>query len=425
VTRGPFRHRWFTAFVGGVGLGGIGSEVGRLAMPLLVLDLTHSLPAAALLRVVQLVPYVFFGAIAGAVIDRVDKRRLLIGCDVASGLLMASVPLSVTTGLFSLELLYVVNFLLGTVEVLWGVTADFSVLPSLVEDHELTSANAAYLGADRSSRVIGPLLGGTAIAALGGGVAADAAALWIAAVAFLPTLVVMVLMPPLLDPSEVTSSLTVRNIGAEVREGFAFIWRSPVLRALCLLMFLSNLGGVGIQTLMLFVLSIEYGLDAATIGVALSLTGALTIGATFAAPVIARGRPLGQTMLLVVAFAAVASAAAALARDWRLVAAAVAARQTAWSAHIVYAFLPRHRGVPSALRGRVNGSFRTIVLISNAASPALLSWIQAAAGSPVAFGVAGALMLVAVAVTFWSPLRSYDIRDDASAAPAEEPAAAD
>ncbi|CAN5194985.1 hypothetical protein BH18CHL2_BH18CHL2_12010 [soil metagenome] len=425
MTRGPFRHRWFTAFVGGVGLGGIGSEVGRLAMPLLVLDLTHSLPAAALLRVVQLVPYVFFGAIAGAVIDRVDKRRLLIGCDVASGLLMASVPLSVTTGLFSLELLYVVNFLLGTVEVLWGVTADFSVLPSLVEDHELTSANAAYLGADRSSRVIGPLLGGTAIAALGGGVAADAAALWIAAIAFLPTLVVMVLMPPLLDPSEVTSSLTVRNIGAEVREGFAFIWRSPVLRALCLLMFLSNLGGVGIQTLMLFVLSVEYGLDAATIGVALSLTGALTIGATFAAPVIARGRPLGQTMLLVVAFAAVASAAAALARDWRLVAAAVAARQTAWSAHIVYAFLPRQREVPSALRGRVNGSFRTIVLISNAASPALLSWIQAAAGSPVAFGVAGVLMLVAVAVTVWSPLRSYDIRDDATAARAEEPTVAD
>ena len=84
---------------------------------------------------------------------------------------MATVPLSVSVGWFSLELLYAVAFLLGTVEVLWGVTADFSVLPSLVEEHELTTANAAYLGADRGARVIGPLLGGTTIAALGGGIA--------------------------------------------------------------------------------------------------------------------------------------------------------------------------------------------------------------------------------------------------------------
>ena len=273
MRKGPFRHRWFNLFVGSVGLGSIGSEVAHLAMPLLVLDLTQSLGAAALLRVVQMVPYVFFGALAGALIDRVDKRRLLIVCDVLSAALMTIVPLSVTLGAFSLELLYVVAFLLGTVEVLWGVTADFSVLPSLVEEHELTAANAAYLGADRGARVIGPLLGGTTIAALGGGVAADAAALWIAAIAYLPTFVVFLRMPPLLERSQVTASLTPANVAREVGQGFSFIWRSPILRALCVLMFVSNLGGVGIQTLLLFVLKVEQGLDAATIGLALSLTG--------------------------------------------------------------------------------------------------------------------------------------------------------
>jgi len=52
--------------------------------------------------------------------DRVDKRVLLIWCDVASAALMAAVPLSVTFGVFSLELLYAISFLLGTVEVLWA-----------------------------------------------------------------------------------------------------------------------------------------------------------------------------------------------------------------------------------------------------------------------------------------------------------------
>lgn len=420
---GPFRHRWFNLFVGSVGLGSIGSEVAHLAMPLLVLDLTQSLGAAALLRVVQMVPYVFFGALAGALIDRVDKRRLLIVCDVLSAALMTIVPLSVTLGAFSLELLYVVAFLLGTVEVLWGVTADFSVLPSLVEEHELTAANAAYLGADRGARVIGPLLGGTTIAALGGGVAADAAVLWIAAFAYLPTFVVFLRMPPLLERSHVTASLTPANVAREVGQGFSFIWRSPILRALCVLMFVSNLGGVGIQTLLLFVLKVEQGLDAATIGLALSLTGVLTIAGSVGAPLLARGRPLGQTMLGVVTFAALASVAAAFARDWRLLVAAVAARQTAWAAHIVYVFVPRQREVPASLRGRVNGSFRTIILIANASSPALLSWIQAVAGSPAAFSIAGACMAIAVGVTYFSPLRAYDIRETASqVASAEGPA---
>lgn len=431
VRRGPFRHRWYTLFVGSVGLGGVGSEVARLAMPLLVLDITHSLGAAALLRVTQMVPYVLFGALAGAVIDRVDKRRLLIGCDIASAVLMAAVPLAVATGTFSLGLVYVVNFLLGTIEVLWGVTTDFSVLPSLVEDHELTAANAGYLAADRGARVIGPLLGGTTIAALGGGVAADAAALWIACLAYLPTLLVFWRMPPLLERSQVSARPTPANIGREIGESFAFIWRSPILRALCVLMFISNLGGVGIQTLLLYVLSVEQGLDAATIGVALALTGVLTIGGSAAAPLLARGRPLGQTMLGVVAFAALASAAAALARDWRLIVGLVGARQMAWAAHVVYVYLPRQREVPPGLRGRVNGSFRTIILIANAASPALLSAIQAAAGSPAAFAVAGGFMAISVGVTYWSPLRAYDIRDapqralEAEAAAEVEPAAAD
>ncbi|HET8569390.1 MAG TPA: MFS transporter [Candidatus Limnocylindria bacterium] len=420
MLRGPLRHGWFAAFVASVGLTGIGHEAARLALPLLVLDLTHSLPAAALLRVLQMVPYVLFGAIAGAIIDRVDKRLLLIACDIANVVLTALIPLSVAFGVFSLELLYALVFLLGTVEVLWGVTADFSVVPALVEEHELTEANAAYLGVDRAARVVGPILAGVVIGALGGGPAADAAAIWISAVAFVPTLLVFVLMPPLLGKAEAARPLTVGNVAYEIGEGFSFIWRDRVLRALMVLMFISNLGGVGIQTLLLYVLSVEQRLDATTIGIALALTGLLTIGGSVGAPLIARGRPLGHTMLGVITFGALASVAAAFARDWRLLVAAAAARQTAWAAHVVYAFVPRQRGVPAALRGRVNGAFRTIVLIANSASPALLSAIQATAGSSAAFLSAGALMGISVAVTFWSPLRDYDIRDAPEAAAAVE-----
>ena len=74
---GPLRHKWFALFTATVTSGSIGDEIMRLALPLLVLDLTHDIGAAAILRVIETIPYVLFGAFAGALIDRSEKRRLL------------------------------------------------------------------------------------------------------------------------------------------------------------------------------------------------------------------------------------------------------------------------------------------------------------------------------------------------------------
>src|SRR3989454_9621337 len=211
---GPLRHPWFAAFSGSVGLGGIGDEVARLALPLLILDLTHSIAAAATLRLVQALPYVFFGGLLGVLIDRADKRKLLIACDALSVALTLTIPVSVALGVFSLNLLYFIGFLLGTVEVAWGVTTDFSVIPALVEPDELTSANAAYFGIDRTARILGPTIGGLSIAALG-----TAHALFIAAAVFGATAFVFVLMPPIYDLHRPTPPITPRNTATEMAHG--------------------------------------------------------------------------------------------------------------------------------------------------------------------------------------------------------------
>src|SRR5258707_14846379 len=128
---GPLRHKWFALFTATITSGSIGDEIMRLALPLLILDLTHDIGAAAILRVVETIPYVLFGAFAGALIDRAEKRRLLSIAAVLSILLTIAIPLSVAFGAFSIGLLYVMAFLLGAVEVVWGITSDFSVVPAL------------------------------------------------------------------------------------------------------------------------------------------------------------------------------------------------------------------------------------------------------------------------------------------------------
>jgi predicted MFS family arabinose efflux permease len=411
VRRGPLRHPWFAGFVGAYGLGAIADEVARLALPLLLLDLTHSIVAVATLRVVQSVPYILFGAPAGALIDRADKRVLLIACDAASALLTVTIPLSAILGFFSVQFLYVIGFLLGTVEVLWGVTTDFSVVPALVDEDELTEANSIFFAADRGARVIGPTLGGIAIAALG-----SIGAMWIAALAFIPTLAIFWRMPPVFNITPAESPLTVRNVMREIGEGFSYVWRHPILRWLLVVMSLANLGGVGLRTLMLYVLREEQHLDEITIGVALSLSGLAMVAGSVLAPRLLRGRPMGQSMIWSIVISGIFALASAITNDWRLVTAGFTGREIAWQLFIIYAFIPRQR-VPAQLRGRANGAFRTIVLISNSASPAVLSAVVLFASSAAAFALAGGLSFAAAAVGAMTPLRDYAAReplDDAS-----------
>jgi predicted MFS family arabinose efflux permease len=414
VRSGPLRHRWFSIFVGAFSLGAVADEIARLALPLLMLDVTHSIASAAALRVVQGVPYILFGAPAGALIDRANKRLLLIACDAASVALTLVIPLSAALGFFSVELVYVIGFLLGTVEVMWGVTTDFSVVPALVEEHELTEANAIFFGADRVARVVGPTVGGLAIAAIG-----TIGAMWIAALAFLPTLAIFSRMPPVYDTDRVAHTpLTVGNVMREMGEGFRYLWQQPVLRWLVVVMSIANLGGVGLRTLILYVLREEQHLDEITIGLTFSVSGIALVLGSFLVPRLTRGRPMGQSMIASVLLSGLAALVTAFTGDWRLVAAGFTAREVAWQAFIIFAFIPRQR-VPAHLRGRANGAFRTIVLVSNSASPAVLSAIVVVASSAAAFAVAGGLGLLATAIGAASPLREYALREPA------EPRAAD
>lgn len=417
MRHGPLRHPWFAAFTAGVATGSVADEVSRLALPLLVLDITHSLGAAATLRVVQFVPYIFFGSLAGVIIDRVDKRRLLLRADLIGVLLTAAIPLSATFDVFSLNLLYVLAFLLGTVEVVRGVTTDFSVVPALVEEHELTQANAIYLGADRFARVVGPVLAGIAIQAVG-----TANALWIAAFAFLPTAAVLVRMPPHFLAAEpgARAPLGVATFAREIGDGFAFVWQSRILRAVVIFMFIGNLGGTGLQTLFLYVLNVEQGFSAATIGIIFSGIGVMSIAGSIGAPALTRGRPMGRTMLAMQVIASLAALFMGGLRDIAMLISAFALRQIASDVWVVYAFTPRQREVPRDFRGRANGAIRAIVLVSNAASPALLSSIQSGFGTGIAYLTAGTLGLVSVVFAAFTALRDYDVRSPQDILAAEE-----
>lgn len=409
---GVLRHRWFAVFTGAVGVSAIGHEFQRLALPLLVLDTTHSVAAAATLRVVEFIPFILWGPFAGGIVDRLDRRKVMLACDLGSVATYGTMAFVATTD-FAVWQIYALAFVAGLFEVTWALVTDFSVIPSLVEEHELTEANAVYLGTERGARVFGPVLAGLVIATFG-----TPAALAVSAVSFLATASVVFVMPAGYRLEEEPAPFTARAFLGEIGEGFAYVLRHPVLRPLLAVMFLRNLGGPGVQTVFLFFLREEVRLDAPTIGLALSLLGVGQIAGSAVAPPLAQRRAVGATMVRVLGFEAASIALAALARDWRLVVAGLTARAFGAGAHLVFVYLPRQREVPPRLRGRANGAFRTLLIVGNSLSPALLSAVVERAGTSVAFGVASAFALAAAVVTALSPLGRYDVRPVVEAPPA-------
>ena len=119
-----------------------GDEITGLAIPLLATLILH---AGALefgiLGVVRFLPWILFTLPAGVWVDRMRRRPILIGADLARAVLLTSIPLAFVGGWLTLIQVYVVAFLAGTFEVFFDVAYQ-SYLPNIVERDELVEGNS-------------------------------------------------------------------------------------------------------------------------------------------------------------------------------------------------------------------------------------------------------------------------------------------
>src|SRR5262249_43553503 len=109
----------------------VGTGVSRLAFPLLVLDLTQSAAQAGIVGARQALPYLLLSLPVGALIDRWDRKRVMILCDVGRALAMGSVPLAVWLGWLTIQQLYAVALIEGILYVFFNL-AEVACLPHVV-----------------------------------------------------------------------------------------------------------------------------------------------------------------------------------------------------------------------------------------------------------------------------------------------------
>ncbi|MFN8513319.1 MAG: MFS transporter [Thermomicrobiales bacterium] len=382
-----FRKLWAASAASNLGDG-----VALVAAPLLAATLTGDPALVAGLALAQRVPWLIFPLFSGALADRIDRRRAMVGVALCRAGLIGALGAAVLFDLASLVLLYVVFFLLSTGETLFD-TAAATVLPTVVRREALTEANARLSGTlSVANQFLGPPLGGAlfAVAAAlpflaGAGGLAVAAAL-IAALRGNFAVVRADNAPP--------------DLRAEIGAGLRWLWGHRLLRTLALTLAVLNITLVAQVSIMVLFARERLGLGPAGFGVLLTAYGlGGLLGSVLAGRVIDR---LGasRVLRLAVVIEAATPAVIALSGHALLVGAALAffgCHATVWGAVLTAL---RQELTPDRLRGRVESAYR-LLEYGGAAPGALLGGLLAARFGLTAPFWLGAAVGVALIPLVW------------------------
>ncbi len=129
----------------------LGDGVTLVAGPLLAASLTRDPLLVAALTFAQRLPWLLFSLLSGALVDRLDRRRVMVSADLFRAVVIGLLGVVVLLDAASIPLLCTTLFLLGTAETLFD-TASISILPAMVPKASLTKANGRLLGRSSSRR---------------------------------------------------------------------------------------------------------------------------------------------------------------------------------------------------------------------------------------------------------------------------------
>jgi len=222
---GPlWRNGDFLRLWSGQTISQFGSQISGLALPLLaILVLDASAFEVAALGVAEFLPFILFSLPAGAWVDRLRRRPILIVADWGRGVALASVPVAYLLDSLAMTQLYIVRFVVGGFTVFFDVAYQ-SFLPSLVAREELTDANGK-LEVSRSAAQTG----GPGVAGLLVGVLSAPYAILVDAISFVAS-ALFVSSIRLTESIEPAANGERERLRTEIADGLRFVLKHPIMR---------------------------------------------------------------------------------------------------------------------------------------------------------------------------------------------------
>src|SRR3954469_23696426 len=142
IRRSLVRHRDFRQLWAAETISQLGTQVSVLAIPLMAIKVLHATTfEVGALTAIEFAPFVIVGLPAGAIVDRVRRRRVMMVCDLGRAVALASLPVAYALDRLTIWQLFVVVFANGVMTVFFDV-ANMAILPSLVARDQIADGNA-------------------------------------------------------------------------------------------------------------------------------------------------------------------------------------------------------------------------------------------------------------------------------------------
>jgi len=292
---GLWRHRDFRVFWTGETTSQVGSAVTFVALPLVAVDSLHaSTFVVTLLTASVWLPWVVLGLPAGAWVDRLPRRPVMLACDAVSFAAFVSVPVAAWAGVLSVPQLVAVALTAGAAAVFFS-TAYQVYLPSVVGRGELTEANAKLSGSRSAAQVAGPGLGGAIAQAAGPtvGLLGDA-------VSFAVSFACLTAIRAREHPIQADGTVAERHLGMELRDGLRLVTADPFLRLQLAFGASANLFLTGMDALLVVFLTRTVGANSGTVGLLIAVGSAGGVAGAAVARPLARRWGTSRTTLIAV-----------------------------------------------------------------------------------------------------------------------------
>ena len=401
-----WRRRDFGVFWAAQTLSVFGDSFSMIALPLLVLQATGSVARMGLLTAVGGAASVLAAVFAGALVDRVDRRRLLIGCDLVRMVLYGLIPLVWLAGP-RVWLLYALLPLCEAVGMLFAV-GYVTVVRGLVGTGQLTEANGRLNATAAAAGVLGPLGAGLVAAWTGPAtaIAVDAASFAVsAACLFFVRLRERAGHDDRPDGGGVAAGGGGGGGGAgesslwrDLRTGIAFLRGHPVLRTLTVLLFVFSFLTLGLTDLVIYHLKHDLGHDDGTVGTVMAVGALGTIAGSLLVARFRRRLGFGPTWIGSVAVCGAAFTCLGTVGAVPAVAALSAVYLACVAMAGTCSMSLRQEVTPEHLLGRVTSAFWTLQYAAAPIGAAVLTWAAEHHGTaPVALVAGCCCVLIAVA----------------------------
>ena len=282
-----WRNRDYLLLWSGQAFSDIGGAVSELAFPLLVLALTHSAAQAGFVEALRALPALLMTLPAGALVDRWDRRRIMLVCDTARALSFASIPAAYVLGWLTIWQLCAAALFEGALRVLFDL-AKTAAVARVVARAQLTAAVAQGEFVEGTTALVGRSLSG-ALYTLGAMVPflADV-------VSYIISLVTLALIR---TPFQSERASTSRNMWADIGSGARWVWRQPFILTMTLMMGAGAFVYPG-ATLITIILAQQAGAPAWMIGLIFAAFGVGAILGSWLTPWLGRHVTVGQFILV-------------------------------------------------------------------------------------------------------------------------------